>query len=58
MSPATLIVSVDVPVPPVMLDVLNVGLGPVGDPVAVRVTVPVKPFEDVMVIVDLSELPA
>jgi hypothetical protein len=53
----TLTVRVDVPDPPEMVDVLNVAVGPVGEMVVVRVTVPVKPLVGEIDIVDVPDLP-
>ena len=58
MSLATLTISTDVPEPPEMVDVANEVVGPVGEDVALRVTVPVKPFEPAIVMVEVPELPA
>lgn len=55
---ATLIVITDVPEPPEVLDVPNEVVGPVGEDVALRVTVPLKPLEPVIVTVEVPALPA
>jgi len=51
----TVIVSVDVPEPPVIEDELSVGVNP--PPNALRVTVPVNPFRAVIVIFEVPDEP-
>ncbi len=58
MSLLTVTLRVDVPEPPEMLSVLSVAEGPAGETVAVKATVPAKLFVGVIVIVDVSVLPA
>jgi hypothetical protein len=53
-----LTVRVDVPEPPERLEVLREAMGPAGATVVLSVTVPAKLLFDVMVIVDVPELPA
>jgi hypothetical protein len=45
LAAAVVIVSVDVPDPPLSEDGEKVGVAPVGRPLAVRFTVPVNPFK-------------
>jgi hypothetical protein len=54
----TLTVRVDVPEPPEMVDVLRVAVGPVGETVVIRVTVPVNPLVGEVDMVEVPELPA
>jgi len=51
-------VRVEVPEPPDMLDVLREAVGPAGETVVLRATVPAKLLFGVIVIVDVPELPA
>ena len=53
-----MIVRVETPDPPAMLEAEKAVVGPEGETVVVRVTVPVKPFEGVIVIADVPVLPA
>lgn len=55
---STLILRVEVPDPPVMLEGENDVVGPEGETPPERATVPVKPFVGAMVSVELPELPA
>ncbi len=56
--PSTLMVTVDDPEPPDMAEVLNELVGPVGDDVADRMTVPENPLRGATVTVAVAELPA
>ena len=55
---ATLMVRVAVPEPPEMLEVLMEAVGPSGETIALRATVPAKLLLGAMVIVEVPELPA